>query len=77
MHAWEVALARETPDDSSLNHFRGTITSVVPLGNRARVRVGELVADISAASLERLGLREGDVVVASFKATAARLVPLA
>jgi molybdate transport system ATP-binding protein len=77
IHAWEIALARETPDDSSLNHFRGTITSVVPLGNRARVRVGELVAEISAASLERLELREGDVVVASFKATAARLVPLA
>jgi len=77
IHAWEVALARETPDDSSLNHFRGAITSVVPLGNRARVRVGDLVAEISSASLDRLALEEGDVVVASFKATAARLVPLA
>jgi molybdate transport system ATP-binding protein len=77
IHAWEVALARETPDDSALNHLRGTITSIVPLGNRARVRVGDLVAEISAASLERLALREGEPVVASFKATAARLLPLA
>jgi molybdate transport system ATP-binding protein len=77
IHAWEVALARETPDDSALNHLSGAITSIVPLGNHARVRVGELVAEISTASLERLGLEEGEVVVASFKATAARLVPLA
>jgi molybdate transport system ATP-binding protein len=77
VHAWEVALSRVPPDDSSVNHLPGTITSIVPLGNRARVKVGELVAEISAASLERLALREGDDVVASFKATAARLVPLA
>jgi ABC-type sulfate/molybdate transport systems ATPase subunit len=77
VHAWEVAIAREAPDDSALNHVRGAIVSVTPLGNRARVRVGELVAEVSAASLERLDLREGEVVVASFKATAARLVSLA
>jgi len=73
---WEVAIGRATPDDSSLNHLRGAITSIVPHSNRARVRVGDLVAEISASSLERLGLQEGDVVVASFKATAARLLPL-
>jgi molybdopterin-binding protein len=31
---------------------------------------------VTAASAERLGFREGDIVVASFKATAARLLPL-
>jgi iron(III) transport system ATP-binding protein len=77
VHAWEVSIAREAPDDSALNHLRGAIASVTPLGNRARIRVGELVAEVSAASVERLQLREGEVVVASFKATAARLVPLA
>jgi ABC-type sulfate/molybdate transport systems ATPase subunit len=77
VHAWEVSIAREAPDDSALNHLRGAIASVTPLGNRARIRVGELVAEVSAASVERLELREGEVVVASFKATAARLVPLA
>jgi molybdate transport system ATP-binding protein len=77
IHAWEIALARVAPDDSALNHVRGTVASIVPLGNRARVRVGDLVAEISHASLERLALREGELVVASFKATAARLVPLA
>jgi molybdopterin-binding protein len=41
-----------------------------------RIRIGPLTAEVTAASTARLGLREGDVVVASFKATAARLVPL-
>ena len=74
---WEVTLDRSPTPDSSLNHVGGRITSIVPVGNRARVRVGELVAEITAASLERLQLVEGDEVVASFKATAARLVSLA
>jgi len=38
--------------------------------------VGPLTAEVTTASAERLGLREGDLVVASFKATATRLVPL-
>ena len=77
VHPWEVSLGRSQTTDSAVNHLQGTITSIVPLGNRARVRVGELVAEVSTASVERLGLREGEPVVASFKATAARLLPLA
>ena len=73
---WEVSLAREEPHDSALNHLAGTVASVVPLGNRVRVRVGPLTAEVTAASAERLGLRAGEAVVASFKATGARLVPL-
>ncbi len=77
VHPWEVTLGRDVTGDSSMNHFTGVVTSIVPVGNRARVRVGELVAEISAVSLDRLDLREGDTIVTSFKATAARLVPLA
>jgi ABC-type molybdate transport system ATPase subunit len=77
VYPWEVALARAAPDDSAVNHVWAPIASVVPLGNRVRVRVGPLAAEVTAASAERLGLREGDVVVASFKATATRLLPLA
>jgi molybdopterin-binding protein len=56
---------------------RASIASLVPLGNRVRVRVGPLTAEVTARSAERLGLDEGEVVVASFKATGTRLVPLA
>jgi ABC-type sulfate/molybdate transport systems ATPase subunit len=76
VYPWEVSLSRQTPDDSSVNHVQAPIASLVPLGNRVRVRVGPLVAEITALSAERLELRVGEVVVASFKATAARLMPL-
>jgi ABC-type sulfate/molybdate transport systems ATPase subunit len=77
VYPWEISLAAEAPADSAVNHVRAPVLSVVHLGNRARVRVGPLVAEVTAASAERLGLREGEQVVASFKATAARLLPLA
>jgi len=76
VYPWEVTLAREAPDDSSLNHVRGAIATVVPVGNRLRVRVGPLVAEVTAASAERLGLQPGEQIVASFKATGTRLLPL-
>jgi len=76
VYPWEVSLSRDLPADSAVNHIRATVASVVPLGNRTRIRVGPIVAEVTAASAERLGLREGDVIVASFKATATRLLPL-
>jgi len=76
VYPWEIALARSQPADSAVNHLRGDVRSVVELGNRVRVRVGPLTAEITAGSAARLELREGEPVVASFKATASRLVPL-
>jgi molybdate transport system ATP-binding protein len=76
VYPWEVSLSRELSSDSAVNHIRATVASVVPLGNRARVRVGPIVAEVTAASAARLALHEGEVVVASFKATATRLLPL-
>jgi molybdopterin-binding protein len=76
VYPWEVALARSEAADSALNHVRGEVRSLVTLGNRVRVRIGPLTAEITAASAERLALAEGESVVASFKATATRLVPL-
>jgi molybdate transport system ATP-binding protein len=73
---WEVTLAHAAADESALNHLRAPVASIVPSGNRIRVRVGPLTAEVTAVSAERLGLAPGKVVVASFKATAARLVPL-
>jgi molybdate transport system ATP-binding protein len=77
VYPWEVALARQEPTDSAVNHVRGEVRSMVALGNRVRVRVGPLTAEITAASAERLALADGEPVIASFKATATRVVPLA
>ncbi len=74
---WEVTLAHgPAADESALNHLCAPVVSTVPVGNRVRVRVGPLTAEVTAASARRLGLEPGAVVFASFKATAARLVPL-
>jgi molybdate transport system ATP-binding protein len=74
VYPWDVSLAREAPDDSALNHVRDEIVSLTPLGNRARVRLRLFTAEITTASLERLKLRPGEPVVASFKATQTRLL---
>jgi len=74
VYPWEVSVARDAPDDSAVNHLRAPIASIVTLGNRARVRIGPVTAEVTTQSAERLGLREGEVVVASFKATGARLL---
>jgi molybdopterin-binding protein len=50
------------------------VEELVPIANRVRVRVGPLTAEVTAASAERLGLEVGEQVVASFKATGARLL---
>jgi molybdate transport system ATP-binding protein len=76
VYPWDVTLARVAPEDSSQNHVRAAIAGVAPVGNRLRVRVGPLVAEVTADSAERLGLRPGEHVVASFKATGTRLLPL-
>jgi molybdopterin-binding protein len=49
---------------------------VAHFGNRARIAIGPLVAEITGAAVAGLGLAPGDVAVATFKATATRLLPI-
>ena len=74
VYPWDVSLSREAPDDSALNHIREEIVSLTPLGNRSRVRLRTLTAEVTTASAERLRLAPGEPVVASFKATQVRLL---
>jgi molybdate transport system ATP-binding protein len=76
VYPWELTLARAVPADSSQNHLQAVVTSVVPVANRVRVTLGLVTAEVTAESAGRLGVREGDVLVASWKATATRLVQL-
>ncbi len=77
VHPWEITIARAETADSARNHLRAPVTALVPDGDRVRVRVGQLTAEITAAAAKELELSPGVTVVASFKATGARLVPLA
>ena len=74
VYPWEITLSHAAGDDSSRNHVRGAVEELVPIANRVRVRVGPLTAEVTAASAERLGLQVGEQVVASFKATGARVL---
>jgi molybdate transport system ATP-binding protein len=76
VYPWDVALGRMQVDGSALNLVAGEVASVFPVGNRVRVRIGPLTAEVTAASAERLQLERGGRVYASFKATGTRLVPL-
>jgi molybdate transport system ATP-binding protein len=76
VYPWDVSVGRIHAEDSAMNLLRGEIASVVHLGNRVRVRVGPITAEITAASAERLELARGGPALVSFKATGTRLVPL-
>ncbi len=76
---WEVTLEPGHPDPhgSAMNAIPATVASVTEIGNRARIGLTTpqpLVAEVTGASVRRLGLRPGTQVTASFKATATRLV---
>ena len=67
----DVTLFTARPETSARNVLRGEVRSVAIEGGRARVRLASrpaLVAEITPASVDRLGLRPGDAVWAAFKA---------
>jgi len=77
VYPWDVSVARAHAEgESALNVVRGEVGSVFAVGNRVRVRVGPVTAEVTATSAERLELDRGGVAYATFKATGTRLVPL-
>jgi molybdate transport system ATP-binding protein len=81
VYPWEISLEppNSAPDDSVLNRLSGEVTSVMTMGNRARVGVStpqQLTAEVTAESATRMDLKPGDQVVAAWKASVTRLIPL-
>jgi len=77
---WEITLAvgdAGGDGDSALNRIPARVDRVVMVGNRARVTLGSVVAEVTPESVERLAIRPGLDVVAVWKATATRVVPAA
>ena len=77
VYPWEVSIGRLHQQDSAMNLIRGEIGSVVAVGNRVRVRIGPITAEVTAASADKLDLARGGTAFATFKATGTRLVPFA
>jgi molybdenum ABC transporter ATP-binding protein len=74
VYPWDVIVGTEPPHDSALNVVHAPIRSITELGNRVRLGVGPLSAEITSESLRRLQLNAGEVVYASFKATGTRVL---
>ena len=74
----DVTLSLERPAGSARNVFQGRVTSIAVEADRARVRLASapaLIADVTLGSVQRLGLREGALVWASFKAVEVEVLP--
>lgn len=54
IHPWHLQVVPAAGADPAANRIRATVASVQPRGDRARVRVGPLVAEIPAAEGARL-----------------------
>jgi molybdate transport system ATP-binding protein len=81
VHPWDIEI--QPPDSvhegSAQNRLIAEITSLRPIGNRVRVGLAApqpLTAEITEASLRRLGLARGDRVAATWKAAATRVVSM-
>ncbi|MGN6816711.1 MAG: ABC transporter ATP-binding protein [Solirubrobacterales bacterium] len=78
---WEISLQPPgaEPEDSMLNRLPGEVASLTPVGNRVRIGLTTpqpLGTEITARSAEMMSLHPGSHVVAAWKATATRLIPL-
>jgi ABC-type sulfate/molybdate transport systems ATPase subunit len=76
VYPWEITVGRVQHVDSAMNIIHGDVRSVVHVGNRVRVSIGPITAEVTAASAHDLDLARGGRAVATFKATGTRLVPL-
>jgi molybdate transport system ATP-binding protein len=82
VYPWEISVepAGVAPaPGSTQNHLPAEVVSVTTVGNRVRLGLAgpqPLAAEVTRASAERLGLRPGAPVTASWKAAATRLVAI-
>ena len=79
VYPWEITLepAGTQAHGSALNRLDARVVSVTEVGNRARIGLlapQPLAAEVTGESVARLGLGPGVGVVATWKATATRLV---
>ncbi len=74
VYPWDVTVGTEAPHDSALNVIHAPIRTITEIGNRARLRVGPISAEITTESLRRLDLKVDQTVFASFKATGTRVL---
>jgi molybdate transport system ATP-binding protein len=75
VYPWEVGVALQAPD-GALNGLAGIVHGLAPEGPRVRLRVGEVVVELPADEVERLGLEAGTAAWATFPPQVVRIVAL-
>jgi molybdate transport system ATP-binding protein len=81
VYPWEITIGHPSasPEESAQNRVRARVVSVTTVGNRIRVGLEAaqpIIAEVTGKAAEQLELTVGGEVVASWKATATRLVAL-
>jgi len=81
VYPWEIVIQPPdaAPGGSAQNHLPAQVVSVTTVGNRVRVGLQAsqpLAAEITQPAARELGLDLGSPVIASWKATATRLIAL-
>jgi len=81
VYPWDITLAPPGTIDpgSARNHLDVEVVSVTAVGNRVRVGLAApqpLTAELTEPATDRLHIQPGDRLVATWKATATRLLPL-
>lgn len=79
IHPWEITLERaeSAATGSAQNRLPARVVSLAPVGGRVRVGLAAgqpLVAEVTRVAAEELALKPGTEVIATWKATATRLV---
>jgi molybdate transport system ATP-binding protein len=77
VHPWDVTLDADDggAGANGRNRLRAPVGAVMPHGDRVRVRVGPLVAEVSPAAADAAGVAPGRIVTATWTPEATRLVP--
>ena len=81
VYPWEITIGvpSTAPDESAQNRLSGRITSITTVGNRVRLGLAAgqpLIAEVTGKARDDLKLAVGREVVATWKATATRLIPM-
>jgi molybdate transport system ATP-binding protein len=81
VYPWEITISQApaTAEESAQNRLAARITSLTAVGNRVRVGLDAgqpLVAEVTGKAIDGLRLSVGREVIATWKATATRLVAL-
>jgi hypothetical protein len=72
---WAITVGLGEPvRDPAVNHLSGTVEQVVPLGDRVRIVVAGVTAEVTTDRAASLGIGVGTPAVLSWQAAATRVL---